>query len=54
MHRDNWRYKDYCLEYTCNALATKFPESYVWLVKPNEMFLKTWATYTFIVLGMYP
>ena len=45
-HRDNKYHVQWCLEDTTNLLVKKFPASNVLVVKPCEMSLGTFSTYS--------
>lgn len=45
-HRDNHRYLQWNLESTARIIARRFPNSLVMIVKPKEMFLRTFSVYS--------
>ena len=45
-HRDNRNYVRWNLETTAEIIQEKFPLSYIWVVKPSKMQLRTFSVYS--------
>ena len=48
-HRDNVHYTQWNLEATAEILGKRFPNSHVWVVRPNEKVLLTFSVYSNLV-----
>ena len=48
-HRENRQYVQWSLDETAQMLVAQFPQSHVWIVKPNSMFLRTFSCYSHFV-----
>ncbi|XP_066302746.1 mitochondrial protein C2orf69 homolog [Branchiostoma lanceolatum] len=47
-HRDNKNWKQWNLEAVAELLSQRFPHSFIWVVKPSNMYLKTFSCYNFL------
>lgn len=45
-HRDNWAYIDYNLEAVAQILASKFQNSFILVIRPAKMELKTFSCFS--------
>ncbi|XP_078572219.1 mitochondrial protein C2orf69-like [Branchiostoma floridae x Branchiostoma japonicum] len=51
-HRDNKNWKQWNLESVAELLSRRFPRSFIWVIKPSYMHLKTFSCYNFLVCNM--